>query len=142
MKKNFLTIFVITLFSVGACSQSIGEAKVPAAVKEAFKNNFSKITGKWEKEEGRFEVNFKKDGKNMSVLIGPGGAIVETETAIAVADLLPAIGVYMKTRYKGATIREAARIVKANGETIYEAAIHKQDVLFDAKGNFIKEAKD
>jgi hypothetical protein len=32
--------------------------------------------------------------------------------------------------------------VKANGEVNYEAEVPHKDVIFDANGKFIKEAKD
>jgi hypothetical protein len=48
----------------------------------------------------------------------------------------------MKQHYPGIAIGEAARITKANGETNYEAEIKGKDVVFDAKGKFLKEEKD
>jgi hypothetical protein len=39
-------------------------------------------------------------------------------------------------------VKETAKITKANGEVNYEVGIKGKDVLFDAKGKFLKEAKD
>jgi len=78
----------------------------------------------------------------MSTVIDEKGTILETETDIAVSSLPAGIESYIKTHYKGAVIKVAARIVKANGDTIYEAEVNKKDVLFDVNGKFIKEAKD
>jgi len=49
---------------------------------------------------------------------------------------------YVKAHYKGATAKEAAKITKADGTVNYEAEVSKKDVIFDAKGKFIKEEKD
>jgi hypothetical protein len=48
----------------------------------------------------------------------------------------------MKKNYPGTKVEEAAKIVKANGDINYEAEVHHKDVIFDANGKFIKEAKD
>ena len=77
----------------------------------------------------------------MSAVIDKNGTIVETETDIPVTDL-PNSQDYIKKNYPGTKIEEAARIVKANGEVNYEAEVHHKDVIFDANGKFIKEAKD
>jgi uncharacterized membrane protein YkoI len=142
MKKNLLGIFIVITFSTSACAQKLEESKVAAAAKQAFQKKFPGIAGKWEKENGNYEVNFKKDNKTMSAVIDAKGSILETETDIAVKDLPTGVEAYIKTHYKGTAITEAAQIVKANGEIVYEAEVNKKDVLFDANGKFIKEAKD
>jgi hypothetical protein len=56
---------------------------------------------------------------------------------------LPAnVVAYVKAHYKGAAIKEGAKITKADGTINYEAEVNKMDVVFDANGKFIKEAKD
>jgi uncharacterized membrane protein YkoI len=142
MKKNLLVVISVFVSCAVAYAQKIDVSKVPAAVKQAFVQKYPGLAAKWEKENSNYEVNFKKDGKAMSAVIDVKGAILETETDIAVKDLPAGVESYIKTHYKGATIKEAAQIVKANGEVVYEAEVNKKDVLFDAHGKFIKEEKD
>ena len=142
MKKNLLVVFNLAVFCITACAQKMDESKIPVAAKQAFVQKYPGLTGKWEKENGNYEVNFKKDGKTMSAVIDAKGSILETETDIAIQELPAAVGPYIKMHYKGAAIKEAARIEKPNGEINYEAEVNKKDVLFDTNGKFIKEAKD
>jgi hypothetical protein len=141
MRKILSIILVLPVFVV-ASAQKLDANKIPLATKQAFMQKYPGVDGKWEKEDGNYEVSFKKEGKPRSAVIDEKGAILETETDIEVSSLPAGIESYIKMHYKGAAIKEAAQIVKANGETIYEAEVNKIDLLFDANGKFIREAKD
>lgn len=78
----------------------------------------------------------------MSAVIDKNGTIVETEADISITDLPKTVRDYMNKHYAGTKVKEAAKIVKANGEVNYEAEVNRKDVIFDANGKFIKEAKD
>jgi len=126
-------------------AQKENESKtvIPSAAKSAFSKAFpgsSKI--KWEKEGKDYEVNFLREGQQMSAVYSPAGTLVETEVAIKIIELPTSVSEYINKQYKGSKIAEAAKITKANGEVNYEAEVNKKDVLFDAQGKFIKEAKD
>jgi len=142
MKKLFFMAVAIGAIAVSACGQKLKESQVPAATRAAFAKQYPGIKGSWEKENGNYEVNFKQAGKTMSAVIEKNGTIVETETAIPASDLPQSASAYIKEHYKGAKIQEAAKIVKAGGEVNYEAEINHKDVVFDANGKFIKEAKE
>ena len=126
---------------IAACAQGVKEARVPAKVKMAFSKEYPHVPAKWEKEGKDYEVNFKKDGKSMSLVINNMGSITETETDITVAELPTPIAGYVKQHYKGAKITEASKIVDAKGTPTYEARVKGKDVIFDANGKFLKEAK-
>jgi hypothetical protein len=116
---------------------------VPATVKTAFEKAFpasSKV--KWEKEAANYEVNFLQQDKKMSAVYDSQGDLQETELTIKVTELPATVTAYIDQHHKGAKIKEAAKITKANGELNYEAEVNKTDLLFDADGKFIKEAKD
>ena len=66
----------------------------------------------------------------------------ESEMEIKVADLPATVQAYMKEHYKGKTVKEGAKITKADGTVNYEAALGGKDVIFDANGKFLKEMKD
>ena len=142
MKKLFIVVFVTGAIALSACAQKLKESQVPAEVKAAFQKQYPSITASWDKEDANYEANFKQSGKAMSAVIDKNGTIVETETDIPVMDLPKSAQDYIKKNYPGAKIEEAAKIVKANGDINYEAEIHHKDVIFDANGKFIKEAKD
>ena len=140
--KGLLIMIVAAVVALSAFSQKLNESQVPAAVKTAFERKYPSVKASWDKEDANYEANFKHDGKAMSAVIGKNGTVVETETDIPVTDLPKAVQDYMKKNYPGVKIEEAARIVKANGEVNYEAEVPHKDVIFDAKGKYIKEAKD
>jgi len=127
----------------GAIVAQDKKADAPAAAKAAFQKAFPGATKvKWGKEDADFEVNFSQSGKEMSAVYDAAGTLKETEEEIKVSALPASVTAYVKQHYKGAAIKEAAKITKPGGEINYEAEVNKTDVLFDADGNFLKEAKD
>ncbi|MCW3106421.1 MAG: hypothetical protein JWQ09_927 [Segetibacter sp.] len=142
MKKLLMFLAIGAISSIAVSAQQLKEGQVPAAAKSAFQKQYPNTTAKWEKEKGNYEVNFKKDGKTMSAVIDKAGTIIETETDIAINELPQSVQSYLKTHYKGAKVKEAAKIVKANGEVNYEGEVNGKDVIFDSNGKFIKEVKD
>jgi hypothetical protein len=139
---NILFILLTAIFLHSACSRKLKESQVPVAARTTFEKKYGGLKGSWDKEESNYEVNFKKDGKEMSVVIDENGTIVETETDIPVADLPTTVQDYIKQHYQGMVIKEASMITKENGEVNYEAEVDDKDVVFDSNGKFIKEEKD
>ena len=119
------------------------KAKTTDAAKTAFAKDFQNVSNvKWDKEDGNYEVDFVQAGKKMSALYDAKGILKETETAVSEAELPATIMPYFKEHYKNITIKETAKITKPGGEINYEIGIKGKDILFDANGKFIKEAKD
>jgi biopolymer transport protein ExbD len=139
-KHLFVIVAGIGVFS--ACAHKAKGPQVPASTKAAFEKQYPGVNGEWDKEDSNYEVEFKQDGKEMSMVIDKNGKVVETETDIPVADLPQAIRDYMKQNYSGSKIDEATKIIKSDGEINYEAEVSHKDVLFDANGKFIKESTD
>ena len=142
MKKLFFIVIAAAIAVLPACGQKLKDSQVPASAKTAFQKKYPGVKGSWDKEGDNYEVNFKQDGKAMSAVIDKNGTIVETETDIPVTDLPVAARDYVKSHYAGVKVKEAAKIVKANGDVNYEAEVNHKDVIFDVNGKFIKEAKD
>jgi hypothetical protein len=139
MKK--LLIASLLLFVIALHAQD--NSKIPAAAKISFAKDFPSVANiKWDKEDGNYEVDFIQDGKKMSALYDAKGMLKETETAIAASELPAAVMPYFNDHYKNVTVKETAKITKANKEINYEIGIKGKDLLFDALGKFIKEAKD
>jgi alpha-amylase/alpha-mannosidase (GH57 family) len=142
MKRLVIVTLIISGAVLSAAGQKLNESQVPVPAKTAFEKKYPGIKASWDKEDANYEAYFKLSGKAMSAVIDKNGTIVETETDIPLTDLPKPAQDYIKKNYPGTKIEEAARIVKANGEVNYEAEVHHKDVIFDANGKFIKEAKD
>lgn len=111
--------------------------------KASFQKLFPSATSvKWEKEGGDYEASFVLNGNKMSAVFDASGNCKETEETITENDIPAKALAYFKAHYKNTPIKETAKITKANKQVQYEIGIKEKDVLFDADGNFIKEAKD
>ena len=142
MKKLIMMSALVAAIGFSACAQKLDASKVPAAVKTAFAKQFPGATAKWEKEDGKYEAWFKKNGNTMSALFESNGTMTESEMDIKVTDLPAVVVSYVKDHYKGKSIKEGAKITKADGTVNYEAEVDGKDVIFDATGKFLKEVKD
>jgi hypothetical protein len=141
--KTTAAILIATGMGLTAMAQKLSPTLVPAAVKASFEKAYPGIKNvKWEKEKGDFEAGFKQGSKEMSAVFKADGTQVEAETEINAATLPASVFVYIKQHYKGAAVKEAAKITKAGGEVNYEAEVKGKDLVFDSTGKFIKVAKD
>ena len=139
MKKLMLACCLLFTITVNAQQKS----KISDAAKTAFAKAFPTATNvKWDKEDADYEVDFVSAGKKMSAIYDTKGNLKETEQTIAATELPSPIMPYFNEHYKNVTIKETAKITKASGEVNYEIGIKGKDLLFDASGKFIKEAKD
>ncbi len=147
MKQYFLFIAVSLGIGSGCLAQKVdnGAKKgvAPKAVQAALVKNFPGSSAvRWDKEDKNYEADFKQNGKTLSAEFTGDGVLLESEVTIKTSELPASVLKYVKEHYKGATIKEAAKITKASGEINYEAEVNKTDVMFDADGKFIKEQKD
>ena len=142
MKKLIMISALLATIGFAACAQKLDASKVPAAVTASFAKQYPDVTAGWEKENGKYEVSFKQNSNTMSALYEANGNLQETEMDIKIADLPATVQAYVKEHYKGKTVKEAAKITKADGTVNYEAEVGGKDVIFDANGKFLKEAKD
>jgi uncharacterized membrane protein YkoI len=142
MKKAIGVYVSILLFAFAAHSQQLAMAKVPAAVKAGFTKAYPGKVATWELENKNYEANFKNGTKTISVIIDKQGTIVETETEVTMGELPSAAQSYVSSHLKGKKIKETAKIVKANGDVVYEVAVAGGDVMFDSNGKMIEKKKD
>jgi hypothetical protein len=142
--KTTMAITIASVIGLSATAQKLNSTKVPAAVKNAFSSAYPGVkTVKWEKEKGDYEAGFKQGSSEISAVFKANGTQTESETEIKAAELPAAVTAYVKEHYKGAAIKEAAKITKtATGEVNYEAEVKGKDLLFDKDGTFIKIAED
>ncbi len=144
MKKLLLVMSLVCLSTVAYSQEKEGKDKdveVPSVVEKAFMKAYPNTKAKWEKEDGKYEAGFKYKGEEMSILYNANGVWEEKETEIKVAQL-PTMALSYVSKKQLGKIKEASKITKADGSVIYEAEVASGDVLFDAKGNFMKLQKD
>ena len=140
--KKIIILLAIAAVSLQANAQKLAGKDVPANVRTSFVKLYPKATEvKWEKEDRNFEAGFDLNKIEQSVLFDTNGKMLESEVEIDVKNLPAAAQAYMKKNYPNNPIKEAAKITAANGTVTYEAELKGKDVIFDAKGNFIKETK-
>ena len=127
--KKLILLFAISLSAVLVAS---AQKTPPAAVSMAFKKQFPDVKKThWGKEKnGEWEAEFDVNKVETTANFSADGKWVETETEINFSDLPTAV----QTALKGKKVKEAAKIMRADGSTVYEAEVKRKDWLFDATG--------
>lgn len=109
---------------------------LPPTVGAAFKEKFPQAGAgvRWHRERnGAWEAEFKDNGTATSATFDANGTWLETEKAIALADL----PVALQTTFQNAKIRELNRIEQADGKVLYEVQVKRKEMLFDERGVLI-----
>ena len=111
-----------------------------AAITSAFHQKFSNVQElEWEMEKnGEWEAEFEQGGVDMSATFSATGQWLETETEINTTDLPTPV----QAALKGKKVKEAAKILRADGSTVYEAEVKGKDLLYDAGGTLLSGGKD
>lgn len=97
---------------------------------------------RWEMEDGKYEASFKQNHHEMSIIIAADGIVSQTETEMDVALLPQPVKDYVASQLDNRKIKEAAKIVEADGSTSYEAKVGRADYLFDSNGQFIRKEEN
>jgi hypothetical protein len=139
MKANILTgaMLICTNLIFG---QKVKEVSVPKAVTLAYHGKYASASGtSWEMEDGMYEVHFKLDRIEYSVVYKTDGSVHETEQTIKITDFPKGVVEYVSKNYPKKKIAEAGKITDANGVVTYEAEVNKKDLIFDAEGKFLRK---
>ncbi len=144
MKKLILTVAI--LMSVGLFAQKkekkLEKIEVPAAVLESFKKEFSPEKVKWTKEENDFEAAFEVNDVETSTVYDASGHRKSIEVEIKESELPAGVIEYVKKNYPSEKIKETEKITDYKNVVTYEVEVKKDkkshDVVFDAKGTFLK----
>ncbi len=131
--KKALFSFALILVAFCAIQAENCKGNPPQAVVTAFQQKFPGVKDvDWDKEKnGEWEAEFEQNGVEMSANFTAAGQWIETETEIKPSELPAPV----RTALKGKKIKEAARIIRADGSSVYEAEVRGKDLLFDAQGN-------
>lgn len=136
MKKLFTMMLVFTVMITAARAQKLQPSMVPTVVKDAFAKHYAmakKVS--WEKEKEGYEVDFKWNGKDASVLYSAKGIMLESEIDIKISELPDLI----KMKLKGMKVTDVTKITNTSGEVLYEIEVNGKDQWFDANGNVVKK---
>jgi len=144
MKKLFLIIIAIHACAIGLyAQQKLNESSVPDAVKSKFKALYPDTKVEyWTKEEGNYVAEFDHQKKEMVIFIAPDGKSYKLETRIHPSELPKDAKDYIAAHYPGKKINDAVSTTDHQGNRIYEAEVDELDLIFDAKGKFIKSVKE
>lgn len=141
--KTFITLVTLGLSFSLANAQTLKEAQVPAAVKDALKKQYPNAkVEKWEKEGKNYEAEIEIGNAESSVVYDENGVLLETEIEIKVSELPKAVFEYFAKKFPEKKIKEASKITSANGKISYEAEVGDKDYIFDAEGNFVSEEQE
>jgi hypothetical protein len=116
MKRTIILLLILVVSATALAKE------VPAAVKAAFtKKNPGAASVKWDKENAHeYEAGLKLEGKSYSANFSDTGNWLETESSIAFGDLPLKVQEAHNKAHKGSTVKAAAKIETAKGETKYE----------------------
>lgn len=129
--KIMATVATVALCCIGG-TNCFSQKSAPAVVREAFSNKFPGVLDvDWGKENANeWEAEFEQNCMDLSANFRADGTWLETETEINVADLPAPV----QAALQGKKVKEAARIERADGTTVFEAEVGRKDWLFDATG--------
>jgi hypothetical protein len=140
--KSKVLIFALLLLSVAVFAK---HTDVPKAVKESFAKLYPNASNaKWDHEKKHnFEVEFKDNGIETSVIFDKNGNLVESESTIQNTELPANIEKTINSKYNGYKIVKAEKNIDAKGKVCFELDIKKdkmkKELIFDKDGNFVKE---
>jgi hypothetical protein len=136
--KKMISIFAI-LFALGPLAAQSKKIQIPNDVLKAFGKKFPTVTKvNWEKERQDYEANFLEGSLRESASFSPSGRLMQTEMEIDLESLPDGAIAYIRKHYSGKRIEEASRIVSASNVVAFEAEVAGKELVFDAKGNFLK----
>ncbi len=137
--KKLLFLSVALFFAITLSVLAQKEPKVSEKAKTSFAKAFPAAADvKWQKENKDYEVEFKLNGVETSVVINAQGKILETESAIEKTALPKGVEEFITKNHQGWQITETAKIIDDKNVITFEAQISKgkskKDLLFDSAG--------
>ncbi|MDJ1481841.1 PepSY-like domain-containing protein [Cytophagaceae bacterium YF14B1] len=147
MKKTiFLLLFTLFAGITITNAQDLTEKDVPSPVMTAFKQKYPSATDtKWKKtKNGKLEADFKVSDKKAEAKFSPEGVWLESKQRIGKAQVPAKIIDYVKKNYAGYEIdktefQEESKDNKKEYEVVIKKDQIKEELKFDAQGNFVKK---
>ena len=139
---SLMSLLTIVWFS-SAIAQEVNSKKIPEKVSAAFAKNYANANDvEWQMEDGNYEAHFSYSNKHLSVQFNDKGEFVQKETYLKVSELPKAVQDYLAKHYAGVKFDEASEVVNAKDVVQYQVETKEKAVIFDSKGNFIKEEQE
>jgi hypothetical protein len=137
--KFIMIISAIFFANFSGSAQSNKKVAVPEIVQQAFAKLYPQATDvEWEKEGNNYEVECQISKEEVSIVFDAKGTLLETEKEIEVKALPKAVSNYLQSNLSGKKIKEASKIIMANGTVFFEAEVDGKDYIFDENGNFVR----
>lgn len=100
------------------------EVAAPAAVKDAFQQNFAGVTPKWSKNySGHWIANFTKEDQQANAEFDADGKWVATRSEYAENQLPEGVASSLKTKYPSATVKDGWKIERSDVAAYYKVDI-------------------
>ena len=144
MKKVLFFLCSLFIIAMSADAQKkISEAAVPQVVKSKFVALYpSAKVEYWSMEGANYVAEFMDQKKEMTVFIAPDAKTYKTEMRIHPSELPKEAKEYIAKHFPGKKITDAVTSNDGEGNRIYEAEVSEVDLIFDAKGKFLKSVKE
>jgi hypothetical protein len=142
MKKLLMLIVCLALVT-GVSAMNQKDEKIPATAKSGFASKFPTAQkAKWSVEKpGEFEVEFKLNGVETSVLVDEKGNLLETEAEIKESELPQAVKATIAKDFAGYKLDEIEKATDAKGVTTFEMEAakgkEKLEISFDSTGKLL-----
>lgn len=145
MKILAASILSLSLVGTSVMAQDISASKVPAAVTNAFTQEYSNPTDvDWEKKKKKFEVEFEVDGIDHKALYNADGKLLMTKRDLHEGDLPPAINQKIAADYNGYTIDDVDELI-VEGKSYYqvelEGTLRDRKLVFGENGQEARGVK-
>ncbi|MDF2447585.1 MAG: hypothetical protein K0R26_89 [Bacteroidota bacterium] len=135
-----ILIFIMGFFANTGESQTIRASKVPEAVKQTFTKQYPEASiESWQKSGSNYEAEFTLHKEEGSALYDSNGNFIESESPLQKSDLPKEVMDYIALNLSRKKIREAGKIVDANGKVRYRAEIGNEEYIFDSDCSFVRK---
>ena len=146
MIKTCTALLLIFLLPGQLWAQHVAAARLPEAVRAAFKNAQPLVTKvSWHQRGAVYEARFRQPQGWGALLLTPAGELVETQTDIPSTALPPLGRMAISQQFPKRQLDQITKVVKASGETTYVVQVckgknkngkdrHCQTSVFDANG--------
>ncbi len=132
-------MLLLAAFVINVQAQKCKAKDVPPAVTNAFNKEYPNAKKcYWGKDSINYQVAFYAGKAPISVTYAAAGSRIITEMQMPVEDLPQGIADYVQKNYPGEIFRDVAQITDAAGIITYEVQVKDIDLVFDAKGNFLR----
>jgi len=151
--KFFLFLQLLCLHAMAQHSVNMLQpGDIPQAVFINFQKQYPGVQAEWQSEfRGRYdqalvyEATFVRDNSKHIAIYDKDGSFRTLVSSISTSELPQQAQDYMKQHYPDDFIRDAIRIDKYSGETLYEAGIARNGELYDIQftrdGTYLQTAE-